>query len=155
MGNDKIIYIAHRGNINGPNPNKENHPDYIIDTLNIGFHCEIDIWSINNQLFLGHDSPQYKIDIKFLMSNKIWCHCKNEQALSFLKNYKNIHYFWHQNDDYTITSKGYIWTFPGKTLIPGSICVMPELFPNQKIPLFVKGICSDFIEEYLTNSTKF
>ena len=26
----------------------------------------------------------------------------------------NCHYFWHQEDDYTITSKGIIWAYPGK-----------------------------------------
>jgi hypothetical protein len=26
------------------------------------------------------------------------------------------HYFWHQEDDYTITSKGFIWVYPGKPL---------------------------------------
>ena len=26
---------------------------------------------------------------------------------------KTFNYFWHQNDKFTLTSKGYIWTFPG------------------------------------------
>ena len=35
-------------------------------------------------------------------------------------------YFWHQNDDYTITSKGYIWAYPGKKLNKNAIYVLPE-----------------------------
>ena len=27
---------------------------------------------------------------------------------------KSLNYFWHQTDDFTLTSHGYIWTYPGK-----------------------------------------
>ena len=56
------------------------------------------------------------------------------------------HYFWHQEDDYTITSKGYIWTYPGKKILPKSICVLPERVNYKKIDCL--GICSDFIGKY-------
>ena len=51
----------------------------------------------------------------------------------------NCHYFWHQEDDYTITSKGIIWAYPGKKLTNNSICVLPELF-NKHIEDCL-GIC--------------
>ena len=59
--------------------------------------------------------------------------------------------FWHQNDSYTLTNTGYIWTYPGKTLTPQSICVMPEKVPNfystdDLTDCF--GICTDFVESY-------
>ena len=40
--------IAHRGNINGPNPEMENNPEYILNTLSLGYDCEIDVHLINN-----------------------------------------------------------------------------------------------------------
>ena len=58
----------------------------------------------------------------------------------------NCHYFWHQEDDYTITSKGIIWTYPGKLLLKNSICVLPELFNKQILNCL--GICSDYIQNY-------
>jgi hypothetical protein len=33
----------------------------------------------------------------------------------------NIHCFWHQKDDFTITSQGFIWTYPGKPVCKNSI----------------------------------
>ncbi len=62
-----------------------------------------------------------------------------------LKN-KNIHCFWHQNDDFTLTSKNIIWTFPGKKLSLNSICVLPDL--DIKLDGLVMGICSDNITKY-------
>jgi len=56
------------------------------------------------------------------------------------------HYFWHQEDDYTITSEGYIWTYPGKKLFNKSICVLPETHDYKNLNCL--GICSDFIEKY-------
>ena len=38
--------IAHRGNISGPNPEKENHPDYILEAIRLGYvpEEEYDNW---------------------------------------------------------------------------------------------------------------
>ena len=62
---------------------------------------------------------------------------------------KNIHCFWHQEDDFTLTSRGFIWTYPGKELTLKSICVLPESTDNEIGECF--GICSDVIKKYKQN----
>jgi hypothetical protein len=94
---------------------------------------------------LGHDEPQYKTDYKFLMNEKLWCHAKNLDALFEMKKYA-IHYFWHETDTVTLTSKNYVWAYPGKQPIKGSIACMPEL-DNDNV-LLCKGVCSDHIQYY-------
>ena len=140
-----MILISHRGNISGPNPRVENDPVYISIALDIGFDVEVDVWSVSNRYFLGHDFPQYMIENSFLENNKFWCHAKNSEALERMSKNKNIHYFWHQTDDFTLTSKGYIWTYPNKPLLENSICVKPE--PNRSENISCAGICSDYIME--------
>ena len=49
-----MIFISHRGNINGNNF-LENNPDYISETIGKGFDVEIDLWVKKGQLYLGHD----------------------------------------------------------------------------------------------------
>ena len=44
-----MILIAHRGNINGPNPIEENKPEYLLSTIEKGYHVELDLWYINNK----------------------------------------------------------------------------------------------------------
>jgi hypothetical protein len=56
-------------------------------------------------------------------------------------------YFWHQEDKYTLTSKGNIWVYTGEELLPNSICVMPENHHYDDISKCY-GICSDKIEYY-------
>jgi len=60
----------------------------------------------------------------------------------------DIHCFWHQEDDVTLTSKGYIWTYPGKDLTENSIVVMPEKYLEKWWEYSFKkcrAICSDYI----------
>ncbi len=140
-----MYLISHRGNINGIQKERENDPEYINDAINRGFDVEVDVRFENNKFFLGHDLGQYEINKEFLLNKKIWCHAKTSEALSALRE-TEAHFFWHEEDDYTITSKGYIWTYPGKKLLTKSICVLPEKANYKEINCL--GICSDFIENY-------
>lgn len=145
-----MILISHRGNTNGRMESWENEPTYIDMAISKGYDVEIDVWYKDDVFWLGHDKPDYGIDIKWIkdrMSN-LWVHCKNIETLFFLKESGYpINYFWHQEDDVTITSSGYFWTYPGKNLTQYSIACMPEIrnFENLNIAL---GICSDYIENY-------
>lgn len=140
-----MILISHRGNISGRILENENRPNYIEDTLRLGFDVEIDVWFKDGEFYLGHDEPQYEVDYKFLMNEKLWCHAKNVDAILEMKKY-TIHYFWHEQDTLTLTSKNYIWAYPGKQPIKRSIAVMPELH-NDDISQCI-GVCSDYILKY-------
>ncbi len=140
-----MYLIAHRGNTNGIRKEMENSPEYINEAIKKGFDVEVDVRFENKHFFLGHDINQYEIDAKFLLNKKIWCHAKTTEALEALEKI-NAHYFWHEEDDYTLTSRGYIWTYPGKELLPNSICVLPEKFDYKDFNC--KGVCSDYIENF-------
>jgi hypothetical protein len=142
-----MILISHRGNINGRFEDWENKPEYIDDALSLGYDVEIDLWFIDGKTYLGHDEPQYEIDDDWLGEriDKIWVHCKNIESLNWIRT-TNLHYFWHETDTVTLTSKNYIWAYPGKQPINGSIAVMPEL-ENDNV-LLCTGICSDYIQYY-------
>jgi hypothetical protein len=139
--------IAHRGLINGPEKEFENKPAQIETALDMGFDCEIDVWFKDGEWWLGHDDPTYLVDFKFLEQPGLWIHAKNLPALHILGEDPKLNFFWHQEDDFTLTSQGYIWTYPGKLLTDRSISVMPEWndpnFNNLNFNCF--GICSDYI----------
>lgn len=141
-----MTIIAHRGNINGPNPETENKEETISSAIACGFDCEIDVWRIDEQLWLGHDGPEYKTSIAFLTRyhDVLWVHCKNLDALIYLKDRFNC--FFHDKDTYTLTSKGYIWGNIGSRMTPQTIQVMPE-----KSNTFAKeclGVCTDYPFRY-------
>jgi hypothetical protein len=142
-----MIIISHRGNISGPVPDMENHPDYIREALKLGYECEIDVWYQDDEWWLGHDEPVYDVGKSFLRKDKLWCHAKNLEALDGMLN-DSIHCFWHQDDDYTLTSKGYIWTYPGKPVADNSIAVLPEHAPERDISTCF-GVCTDNVSQYI------
>jgi len=141
-----MILISHRGNINGRISENENNPLYIERALHRGFEVEIDVWYKDNRWYLGHDKPQYEIDLDYLKNSKFWCHAKNIESLNMMLTYSDIHCFWHQEDDVTLTSRNIIWTYPDKQLTENSICVLPEK-NNQTIKKCL-GICSDYVVNY-------
>lgn len=144
-----MIYISHRGNIDGPDTGKENSPDYIIKALSLGFDVEIDVWFKDDKFYLGHDTPCYPVNDNFLKDPRLWCHAKNLLSLDKMILMDSINYFWHQNDDYTVTKNGYIWAYPGKALSNNCISVMPELINKnfKNLDKDISGYCSDYISE--------
>ena len=135
--------ISHRGNLNGRSY-LENHPEYIKEALQ-EYDVEVDVWVINNQLFLGHDKPVYSINLDFFTQN-MWIHCKNIDAVHFFKtNNNDLNWFWHENDKLTLTNKGYIWCYPG-TYLENGVTVELEYKDLPKI----MGVCTDYPHLYLS-----
>ena len=138
--------ISHRGNIKGKT-DRENMPQYIEEALSRGYDVEIDVWRILGNYYLGHDDPEYKVSESFLEKKGLWCHAKNSQAFSAMLKNSKIHCFWHDRDDYTLTSRGKIWIYPNKEPLDGGILVLNN---NQKIPdnSNLEGVCSDYVGNF-------
>lgn len=148
-------YIAHRGNVDGPNLERENSPDYIDKAIEQGYDVEVDVrGSFSQGLYLGHDEAQYKVSPEWLYQRLkyLWIHAKDIEALyTFTQETKGWNAFWHQEDSHTLTTHGFIWTYPGSILTPASICVMPENSPIKYTNDDINGcagICSDYIKKY-------
>lgn len=141
-----MILIAHRGNVSGASP-MENTEEHISAALRAGFDAEVDVW-FQDGWYLGHDKPQYPTGSAFLRTPGLWVHCKNYAALQRALDC-GLHCFYHTDEDYALTSGGFIWAYPGMPGGARTICVMPE--PNQPINNF-SGVCSDYVKQYTTHS---
>ena len=152
-----MLLISHRGNIDGRMESCENEPTYIDLAISKGYDVEVDIWYKDNMLWLGHDKPDYVVDFRWFRDRigKLWIHCKNIEAVEYFKDISyEFNYFWHQEDDVTLTSMGYIWTYPGKKLTKYSIAVMPEAKQFDNISISY-GICSDYIKKYKNENSNY
>lgn len=143
-----MIRIAHRGNYAGKNESRENRVDYITEALDAGYSVEVDVHFIENQLWLGHDEPQEKIDIEFLENPLLWVHSKNLAAMFVLWPMPLVNTFWHDKDAFTVTSKGFRWSDALQDMTRDGICVMPDR--SAHVCGLIKsgtykpmGICSD------------
>ena len=144
--------IAHRANISGPNISNENKISSIKKCIELGYDVEIDIRFFNGYLYLGHDQPKDIITKEELLDikTKVWIHCKNLKAISYFKKIdEEFNYFWHEKDSYTLTSRGYVWSYPGQKLSKECICVLPEIDDSLKdikslTKKSIAGICTDY-----------
>ncbi len=153
----EYLLISHRGNLKGSNSDLENNPKYIEEEVLPTYNCEVDLRfnEDENSLYLGHDSFQYKINFSWLAKNheKLWIHCKDFESLNFLSRNENknkFNYFWHENDSFTLTSQGYIWTFPNSTFYDNksiNVNIGQELSHGEYY-----GICSDFVSNLKFNT---
>lgn len=134
--------ISHRGNLFGPNLIDQNKPKYILNAIAEGFDVEVDVWWLDDQFYLGHDGPEHCITRDFLGMNELWCHAKNYYALfELLKLGANC--FWHQEDDLTVTSNGYIWTH-SKNNYSCNKSIFCWINGQGEMPSEGYGICTDY-----------
>lgn len=139
--------IAHRGLLHGPDKENENAPHQIELALSKQLDVEVDFRIVNGKFYLGHDEPKYEITPQFLYKEGMWIHAKNWEALEWLSN-TQLHYFWHEEDSYTLTSYGIVWAYPNKPLMAKSVCLMPEkqgINLEYAFNLPIYGICSDYV----------
>lgn len=139
-----MLIISHRGNVSGTDEELENNPEHIKTLLQDKIEVEIDVWFVDKLLFLGHDNPQYIINEEFLQQDGLWCHAKNLDALHYMLKHNIKNCFWHQEDDFGLTSSGYIWTFPNKQVTNKSIIV--DFSQNWKDKNYnCYGVCVDYL----------
>jgi hypothetical protein len=146
MSHSSPILISHRGNLNG-RTDRENCPSQIDYAIDKGFMVEVDLWLMDSRLCLGHDCPSQIINEDFLEDrfSNLLIHAKNIEALDYL-NCGFLHYFWHENDRYTLTSQGIILAYPGMSCPDGGLAMKCEEWPTINPEWW--GICSDIITEY-------
>jgi hypothetical protein len=143
-----MILIAHRGNIDGKIPEKENEPNYILHALDKGYNCEIDVHYTDSGVWkLGHEIGEYEVPEDFILMNNLWLHAKTIKTFHRLLTL-DVNCFFHQMDNCALTSKGYVWTYPGFRIEAKSICVMPEMHKDVYKEFTCAGICSDVIKNY-------
>ena len=142
--------ISHRGNIIGPNPTRENKPSYVDTAISAGYEVEIDVYYLNDKFYLGHDTPDYEVNDKWitLRKNSLWIHCKNLDAATKLQKMGNSYnYFCHNLDEYVLCSNGHTWVHDltlniGKTTIIPLLSDIDILNYEGGVPY---GICTDYI----------
>jgi hypothetical protein len=154
VGEILLRIISHRGNLSGPGQ-RENHPEQIDLCIESGFDCEVDLWVQNGDLLLGHDFGEYKISFTWLKDRErsLWVHCKNSDALIYLNESKDhkLNFFWHESDQFTLTSSKKVWVYPGRQLISGCVAVLPEIWLNEEKESGLTrcfAICTDYPEKY-------
>jgi hypothetical protein len=106
-------------------PTTRNRPAHIFEALAYDFDVEVDVRWHEKRLWLGHDAPLDLVPSTLFQSDRVWFHAKDAESLQPLRE-RGVNYFWHDKDPYVLTSKGWVWTYPGNPGVPHGVYVMPE-----------------------------
>lgn len=139
--------IAHRGNIWGPSPDRENTVPYVEEALEAGYDVEVDVWSDGEGFYMGHDPlPMHHnlVSRDFLEHPGLWIHAKSERTLYALSNNLFLHTFAGDRDPFVLTSHGFIWSITDQNLTPKSILMHAGNLQGLAVPKCF-GVCSDYI----------
>jgi hypothetical protein len=126
--------ISNKGNITGKLLD-ENNPAIVESAINIGYDVKIDLWLQENQLYLGTDKPEYKLDIDWLEKHhhKLWLHCHDLEIIN--KFYAldpmgvKLNYF-HMESDILVRSSKWYNIMQLKNPINGCVFMNPENHPE-------------------------
>lgn len=143
--------ISHRGNIDGRILEKENTIDYINCAIKNGYEVEIDVRTKNGLLYLGHDTPDYLVDMEWMFNiiGKLWIHCKDIDSYKIVSNIKNSRYFCHTSDSFSLISTNQLWVHD-ISLKLNENCIIPLLsiedINNFSYTEKVHAICTDYVK---------
>ena len=149
-----MIYISYRGIYDGDNYQYANTPNQIGKAFGMGFSVMVDVWRVDDKLYLGNDQPLTEVTEKYLQGNRWYINARNPAAQTWLssqslKLYPNWFYF------PSMPPPPYVTASNGKLITPGtvpinnsSVIFLPEIddkacFSTVKLKCF--GICSTLL----------
>lgn len=142
--------ISHRGNLNGASCIEENTKKYIDIAIENSFDVEIDLWKLNNEYFLGHDSPDHNVTLEWLSKrrNKLWIHTKNFNAFeALLENKNKFKFFYYTSEPIVLVSNMKIWCHQHDKISNPKNCIVPLLSKTCLIKnkeTNWHGVCTDY-----------
>jgi hypothetical protein len=151
-----MLYISYRGIYDGNNFQDANTPSQIGKALGYGFSCMVDVWRVDNKLYLGNDQPITEVTEKYLQGRKFYINARNTDMQTWLSTqslslYPNWFYFTAPTPPPT-----YVEASNGKLITPGtvpinnnSVMFLPEI--NDTTLLSTVNLrCFGIISNYLT-----
>lgn len=142
-GVEEISYKDHISKYDGKSTRTK-----LATALELGLNVEADVRLFKNELWLGHNQPDYLVPKYFKQyGDRIWWHAKDIPTICYLLE-KGVNCFFHNTDECTITSRGILWIYPEKTLVNNCVAVIKgETSYTKEQLLQCHGICSDSLKD--------
>lgn len=151
----KMLFISHRGNVNGPMSQRyENNPKIIEKVIRAGYLVEVDLQIHQGKPYLGHDEPFHKVTRAWIekWNPHLFFHAKTREAVEWIYSGECLidRWFFHEQEKYTLVSDGSLWTHDlTKPPLKHSIVPLISFSSVKEYPFTTnfEGICTDWIED--------
>lgn len=147
-----MLYISYQGVYDGTNYEDANTVPQIRKALNAGYSCMVDVWRVDNRLYLGSYQPMVEVTDVYLQGRRFWINARNTDMQEWIsaqpsRLYPN--YFWFTTPN---PPPAYVTASNGKLITPGtvpidnnSVVYLPEVTDQSyltTVHLRCYGVCS-------------
>mgnify|MGYP000741897966 FL=1 len=150
-----MFYISYQGIYDGKDYEDANTPSQISKAQQRGFSCLIDVWRINNKLYVGNGQPLIEVTEKYIQGNRFWINAVNTDMQTWIATQPSNLYPNYFHFDASTPPPPYATASNGKLITPGtvpintsSVMFLPEI-NDRSLYTMVKvksyGICSGFL----------
>jgi hypothetical protein len=150
-----MLYISYQGIYDGQNYEDANTPKQINKALGKGFSCLINVWRVDNKLYVGTEQPVIEVTEKYIQGPRFWINAVNTDMQTWIATQSSTLYPNYFTFAASTPPPPYATASNGKLITPGtvpininSVMFLPEindrsLYTMVKVKSF--GICSGFL----------
>ncbi len=148
-------YISYQGIFDGSDYQDANTPNQIGKALNNGFSVLIDVWRIDDKLYVGNGQPLIEVTEKYIQGDRFWINAKNSDMQDWISAQQSSlypNYFWFNTPN---PPPAYVTASNGKLITPGtvpinndSVMYLPEV-DDRSLLTMAKVRCYAICSTYL------
>ena len=150
-----MLYISYQGIYDGQDYESANTPTQINKALGKGYSCLIDVWRVDNKLYVGNGQPLIEVTEAYIQGNRFWINAVNTDMQTWIATQSSTLYPNYFHFDASTPPPPYATASNGKLITPGtvpintnSVMFLPEI-NDRSVYSMVKvksyGICSGFL----------
>jgi len=150
-----MLYISYQGIYDGQDYESANTPKQINKALGKGYSCLIDVWRVDNKLYVGNGQPLIEVTEKYIQGPRFWINAVNTDMQDWIATQPSKLYPNYFNFEAPTPPPPYATASNGKLITPGtvpinsnSVMFLPEI-NDRSLYTMVKvksyGICSGFL----------
>ena len=150
-----MLYISYQGIYDGQDYESANTPKQINKALGKGYSCLINVWRVDNKLYVGNGQPLIEVTEKYIQGPRFWINAVNTDMQTWIATQSSTLYPNYFTFAASTPPPPYATASNGKLITPGtvpintsSVMFLPEI-NDRSLYTMVKvksyGICSGFL----------
>ena len=150
-----MLYISYQGIYDGQDYESANTPKQINKALGKGYCCLINVWRVDNKLYVGNGQPLIEVTEKYIQGPRFWINAVNTDMQTWIATQSSTLYPNYFTFAASTPPPPYATASNGKLITPGtvpintsSVMFLPEI-NDRSLYTMVKvksyGICSGFL----------
>ena len=150
-----MFYISYQGIYDGKDYEDANTPSQISKAQQRGFSCLIDVWRVNNKLYVGNGQPLIEVTEKYIQGNRFYINAVNTDMQTWIATQPSALYPNYFHFDASTPPPPYATASNGKLITPGtvpintnSVMFLPEITDRSLLTMVnvrCYAICSTYL----------